>query len=216
MKRILRDALILILVCGVFYLTARAVTTLSNTDEKPFSEDRMLADQYLGERNWPQAAVHFSKLTDRDPYNGYAWFSQASCYVWIRNELLDEVRQLKENGGTEAEIQALTDKLTETEDKLLGLLDQSMDFLRYRKRAMINKSVVLVARKQWDPAMDLLQAYLEGGDFVNRTLESMSGFGRGGREMSGRDPETEENAKLHCFPRFWELVELEFEIRRGF
>ena len=208
--RILRDGTIVLLLCGVFFYSAKTLTPAESFEEQAFSSDRTLADHYLTERKWSLADTHFEKLTDKDPFNGYAWFNRALCNFWIRAELLEEINQKTASGETsETDLAALQEKLQTLEEKLIYLFEQSSEFLRHRRRSLVNLAVLHADREEWEKSLDCLELYVSERNLLSRTLQNFNAFGSGGKAMIGTEPN--QTSRLHCFPRFWKIVDDELD-----
>jgi len=213
LKRVVRDGTVVALLCAIFYFSASAIDKIRKPEDRAYSLDRRLAEQYFASRKWAAAAVHFAKLTEEDRFNGYAWFHQAICHLSMRNEVVEDFKVLRESGAAQPELDQLILKQTEFEDQAIRCLQESSKFLRHRRRSLVNMAVVYVGREEWGNALKLLTTYIDEGNMLIRTLENIGGLGIGGRSMIGQDPEDHPDAKLHRFAEFWKLVDREDEIR---
>jgi tetratricopeptide (TPR) repeat protein len=215
-KRILRDGSILVLLGAIFYFSASAIERFSFGNEGAFSKDRQLADEYFAEHKWEQANAYYQKLATQDPYNGYAWYYQAVCQYWMRAEIEAEIEEKKQAGSSDDEFTELKRKLNEVEGRVIELFNHSSQFFRHRRRSLVNLAIIHTSRKEWEKALEILEVYVSEENLLNRSLEFMSGLGVGGRDKMDQDPELDPNAKLHCFPRFWDLVDEENSMRSDF
>jgi tetratricopeptide (TPR) repeat protein len=214
-KRILRDGLILTALCAAFYFSANAIDGFVESDDRVFSRDRRLADQYFDDRNWEQASFHFQRLTEQDKFNGYAWFQLAVCQLGLRAEIVSEAAAKRVNGATEEELETLELKQSQIEDQVVDSLLQASKFLRHRRRSLVNLAIIYTGRKEWDTAIGYLETYVKEGNLLTRSLEHISSLGIGGKSMVDEPLDENPDVGLHRFPRFWELVELENRNRRG-
>ena len=87
MRRFLRDTGILLAFCGAFYLLTVMVNRLdgdSGNDPSDFSPARKRANKLVHNKDWSAAKYEFKKLTEQDPFNGYAWDGYSTCLWEIR------------------------------------------------------------------------------------------------------------------------------------
>lgn len=216
LNRIFRDLGILAILCLAFYAMAAAVNQLKDGGEDQiFSRARLQADKHFIEKEWLSAIEYYRLLVQEDPYNSLAWHNIAYSYLMLRLGMDEQIKEARDRGASEEQLASLAEQAVSFEDGAIEGYSRSKEFLRYRRRSLLNLAMVYVFRSQWDLAMDQLDAYLEEGSFTNQGLDFIRQFGTGGPRMVGADLDEEERSKvrLHQFARFWELVDRENDSR---
>lgn len=216
LNRVFRDGGILLILCLAFYAMAAAVSQLRDDEEnRLFSKTRIRADRAFKAKQWPEAIEYYRALTEEDPYNGLAWNSMAYAYLACRLELDDAIEEALEDPDAEEHLAELYRQAREYEDQTIEAYEKSTQFLRYRRRSLLNLTLAYILRSDWELAMDCLESYLNEGYFTNQGIASFRQYGRGGPQMVDAEIEDPQRVRLHQFPRFWELVERENKLRTG-
>lgn len=217
-KRLFRDCLILLFFCGTFYastyFTDDAEAVVEQTEsEQNYSTVRMEAEQSVQLRHWDDAVDRLKKMIEADPYNGYAWDQLAVSYLSLRREAKRELEG--ESGGplpmSDQQISEINQRIQKYEDLSIETLEKTREFLRYRLRATINLAVLYAERDDLERAMERLEEYVTEGGWLDIPpgIDKVPQLGSGGPEMTKPIAFVTSRVRLHQFPRFWELVEIE-------
>lgn len=216
LNRIFRDLGILAILCLAFYAMAAAVNQLRDgSGDQIFSRARLQADKHFNDKEWLSAIDYYRLLVQEDPYNSLAWHNIAYSYLMLRLEMDDKFEEVRDREGSEEQLASLIEQAALYEEGAIEGYSRSREFLRYRRRSLLNLAMVYVFRAQWDVAMDQLEVYLEEGNFTNQGLDFIRQFGSGGPRMVRADlgEEEQDKVRLHQFSRFWELVDRETDTR---
>ncbi len=217
LRRFLRDVAVLISFCGAFYLLITFVNRLDGgtpDDVTDFSVAREQADSFAKDQDWNSAADKYRKLTEQDPYNGYAWERYASCYYSLRFGAVKDLEELEQAGEKDsAKLDDARSRITKYGDKSYEILIKLREFARFRGFALLRMAVISTYREDYELALELLQGFVDGGNNTQLGLSEYSQFGRGGEKILMPGAEIPENCRLHYYPKFWEIVEKERQNR---
>ena len=200
----------------VFYVSTLLIGNFTTGEQNTFSEDRRLADQYLDQQNWQDASRHLLRLSEADPYNGYAFYNLAVCYYSLRQKAKRDINQLKEEQAADVDldlIESLEENFRNFDQLCRISFRRATEFLRYRRLALLNLALISVDREEWEEAIDNLEQFVDEGYFTSRGLDAFQSLGQGGRRMIDDQTGPISESRLHRFPRFWEVVEKEVELR---
>lgn len=214
LQRVFRDVGILAILCLAFYAMISVVSQMGDNDENSlFSRNRIMADRHYRAKEWPAAIQYYRALIEEDPFNGLAWSSMAYSYLALRVELNDDIQDAIQNSESEEQLESLYEQASLYEEEAIAAYLESCNFLRYRRQSLLNLALVYVLRSEWELAMDSLETYLDEGNYTNQGIDFFRQYGRGGPAMVNGNWEDEQRVRLHQFPRFWELVERERDLR---
>ena len=218
-KRFIRDFAVLLVFCGAFYFLTVMMSGLdkeapSNSD---FSDTRKRADASMRSRDWTSASADFMALTEKDPYNGHAWYRGASGFNAQRNDLLQMIRDARDEPATPGaprpsteESEALLDELKADLDRLSEqakrAYKKAKEFARYRADSLLNLAAIESYEGDYTESLDFLEEFVGHGNYTARGLERYRVFGF---TESGFDVEDDVRARLHNVPRFWDIVRKE-------
>ncbi len=222
----------LIAFCGAFYLLTVFVSRLDASgldDGSDFSVARQQADEFWTNRDYASAADEYEKLTEADPFNGHAWHTQALCYYNMRSAVLDEIRT-EQNGLAKLEVAKrglysvrelytkpdfefddsprvleLKAKIKSLNEKARPIFLRAKEFARFRGSAALYLAVIESYEGNNEKALDLLQEYVDLGLFTQGDgLDRYAAFGVGGDATINNKKSS--RTRLHCEPRFWDVV----------
>ena len=205
-KRIARDVGMLLVLAGLFYVGSLLAGSMDGDIKEPeptsFSPARTNADRLVQANNWETASRAFRLMTERDPYDGYAWYRLGVCYrvLWYRKVTANEDVRIDSAA-----------KVSVSEQRLLAIetLKKSLQFLRYRGDSMLQLAIIHVQSKEFDTAMDYLDTLVNEKNWRNRNLADIRSLGSGGAAMALPGAPITEETGLHQFRRFWRLVAYE-------
>ncbi len=176
-RRILRDLVVLALAVGSLLVAFSIFRLWEGHDQAEHpdrqSRDRQLADLAFRRENWNQAHEYYVKLTQRDPYSGYAWYMAGIC-LWNQSYFLQETlaEELKNESPDEAKIDSLRAQLTEIGNRAFSTLEHALDWSRYRNTARVAMAAIATTLEQHDQAIELLSAAIEDGYLRRSGLQS--------------------------------------------
>lgn len=129
-----------------------------------FSPERQLADRALRRQDWATAVENFRLLTEKDPYNGYAWFSLGEA-VWnqgipIRSELIRVSRSTVPDPNRFAE---LNGQLADVGREAITYFEKARETARYRLTAGKKIAAIYVSIGERQKAVDILVGCVEDG-----------------------------------------------------
>ena len=163
-----RDILILTVIVGpavgFYFLRPGFDAPANNSNTSAFSDERQTADRAARSQDWLTAAENFKVLTERDPFNSYAWYSLGDC-KWmqsnsIQSELKRERSALEPN---QARIDELHRQLREIGMSAIEDFEKAMESGRYRLIAGQYIAAVHVALDENDKALEMLEKCLDDG-----------------------------------------------------
>lgn len=163
-----RDILILTVIVGSVvgfnYLRQYFAEPRDNSNTSAFSNERQTADRAARDQDWFTATENFKVLTERDPYNSYAWYSLGDC-KWmqsnpIRAELKQERMAAEPNMVRIAELQL---QLREIGLAAIANFKKAMESGRYRLMAGQYVAAIHVALGENDEALEMLEKCLDDG-----------------------------------------------------
>ena len=226
MKRFFRDTGILLAFCGAFYLLTVLVSRIegeSTTDATDFSPVRKRANVLFYDKDWPAAQIEFKKLTEQDPFNGYAWDGYSRCLWEVRRAAIVDLVKLAGTNPPSSENIELDPKIAGLTEQTTEVLLNVKKFARYRSSALLRLAALECDRGNYDEAMDFLEEFVGRGYRTQRGLEWIENYGKGGssqvvltfpsfrldRSISLVSFPSDAESRLHQDPRFWELVRRE-------
>lgn len=215
-NQLLVNTAIVVILGVVFYGTSMLISNFTAGRQDTFSQDRQMAERFLEEQNWLDASPHLIRLTEADPYNGYAFYSLAVSYYNLRRNVKQQISQLHEEQTDEIDLDLLVtleENFRNFDNLCLDAFEKSTGFLRYRRLALLNLALLRVEREEWLPAIDYLEQFVSEGYFTNRGLDSFQSLGRGGEQVIDDETIPESETKLHRFAKFWEVIDKEKELR---
>ncbi len=200
----------------VFYTSSLLIGNFTSGKQDTFSEDRQLADRYLDQQNWLDASRHLLRMSETDPYNGYAFYNLAVCFYSLRQNVKRQIDQVKEAQSADVDLdlmESLEDSYRNFDELCLNSFQRAAQFLRYRRLALLNLAMLSVEREEWEQAIYNLEQFVDEGFFTSRGLDEFRSLGRGGRQVIDDDTNPISETRLHYFERFWDVVEKEVELR---
>ena len=219
MKRFFRDTGILLAFCGAFYVLILMVGGLdgdSNTDASEFSPLRIRADRFEDKNDWGSAIIEFEKLTEVDPYNGYAWNRLGSLLLKTKRDAIGQWDELDSNQRESTAAIEISKRIEETTNRTAGVFDELSKFARYRPYALLQLAVLECDRNNHDEALDKLEEFVARGYTTGNGLSNALAFGVGPENAVWVATRVPENVRLHQYRRFWSLVRRENERRSEF
>ena len=212
LRRIIRDAFIMISFCGTFYVST---FMWGKVDEKPpsdtnFSKARVAADDFVSSRRWERAADRYARMTAEDPYNGFAWYRLGTSYNNVRFESQFAIRKEKKSPSPSSpKIERLNDLVVKYEQLALEAHETARKFLRYRSRSLFQLAVIYSDRAEYEASLECLREFVDGGYRTYHGLDNVTRLGDGGRAMLDQVVTADSRSRLHAFEEFWELVDKE-------
>ena len=168
MSKTIRDIAILIAFCSAFLLLiffVRGESTKAATSSN-FSMDRLEGDRTLKEKNWEQAIVHFTRLVEKDKYNGLAQMSLSKAAI---SKLYDEglafAKKVKAGKYTDDEEKDIAVKLRDQAVECMEIQNRLIRFERYRPEAYHNLAALHCFIGDDDEAMKALQTYVGSNSY---------------------------------------------------
>ncbi len=223
LKRFIRDFALLLGFCGAFYFLT---VTMSQLDKEPvgnsdFSDARKRADISIRNQDWEAASADFQSLTEKDPYNGHAWYKFASSLDNQRNQVYQSLEEAivkideaqKSNASTE-ESEQLADKLRADHERLSVETKQAFqrakEFARYRGNSLLHLAAIESHKGNNVESLDYLSQFVGNGNYTARGLANYTVFGAGGPESATSEtPDEGLSVRLHAEPEFWKIVDKE-------
>jgi tetratricopeptide (TPR) repeat protein len=210
-KRIVRDAFIMISFCGTFYVST---FMWGKVDNKPpldtnFSSSRMSADEFIKTRQWEMAADRYKRMTESDPFNGYAWYRLGTCYNNLRFETQYQIRMERESPSPSAKkIESWIEDVANYDLSALEAHRRAREFLRYRGKSLYQMAIIHADRSEYSAALEILQEFIDNGHWTFNGLDKIDRLGAGDRSVV-QNEEANSITRLHAFEKFWELVDKE-------
>jgi len=175
MPKIARDLAILVAFCGAFYLLiifVRGETTKAATSSN-FSIDRLEGDRMIQELDWDQAIVHFTRLVEKDKYNGLAQanlsYAEIEKLFDARNEFAEKA---KSSSYSKKETQVIREELLGDAQRCIEIQDKLMRFPRYYSTGLRNLAALNCFLGKHDNAMNLLYEYMDEKNPTNLSIWS--------------------------------------------
>ena len=163
-REILILAVIVGLVVGLNFLRQRFAATVDDSSASAFSTERQIADRAARDQDWFTAAANFKILTERDPFNGYAWYSLGDCKWMQSNPIQAELkRERSVPEPNQARIDELHRQLREIGMSAIEHFEKAMESGRYRLMAGQYIAAVHVALNENDNALEMLEKCLDDG-----------------------------------------------------
>ena len=212
-KRVVRDLIVLLIFCGTFYVSTLVVGHFEEK-EKPqpnnFSASRIEGDECVRVANWEDAVPIFKKLTEEDPFNGYAQFRLSSSYRFIWQGIVQKINKEKESGNSaEQTLKDLEQQRQFFEKLALESNEKTSEFLRYRGPALYQLAMIYASRNEFEKALTLLDEFVNDGNWVYNGITNIEELGIGGQDMVSSEPTSNPKVRLHQFEKFWELARKE-------
>ena len=223
LKRFIRDFALLLGFCGAFYFLSVMISRLdkepvSNSD---FSDARKRADISMKKQDWETASADFLSLTEKDPYNGHAWYKFASSLDNQRNqvfqalqEVVVEISEAQESNASTEEFEQLADQLRADHKRISveakKAFKRAKEFARYRGNSLLHLAAIESYEGNNVESLDYLSQFVGNGNYTHKGLQSYGVFGVGGPEQATSPTSDEELlVRLHAEPEFWEIVDKE-------
>ena len=216
LKRIIRDAFIMISFCGTFYVST---FMWGKVEDKPpsnsnFSKSRVAADELVKSGRWEKAAVRYRRMTEDDPHNGYAWYRLGTSYNNVRFDAQFDIRVEKRSDTPSAQkIERLQETIAKYDELALEAHETARKFLRYRSKSLFQIAIIYADLNDNESALKYLREFVDGGYWTYHGLETISRLGSGGRSMAEEQVLVNSRTRLHASDEFWKLVAKERENR---
>lgn len=217
-KRWIRDAGILVAFSGAFYVAMIFVNRLdgdTDDDSADFSYTRKQADMMLQRRDWYRAAVQFKKLTDKDPYDGRAWYMQALSHDELQKRARKELATATR--ASQPDLQAIENAQRRVEQEGQLAVEHYLiarEFSRYRKNALYQMAVIECGFGNFQDALDHLREFVDNGYATQGGMVNDPKLGVGPQRLTMAPvDEIPATARLHAKPRFWAIGRTEGAIR---
>jgi len=185
-------ALILLVGLGLLAYQARELFTGPQTSPQAqaFSSSREKADESYMRQDWTRAEEHYRAMTERDPYNGYAWYSLGDS-IWrqARRLLSERDRATRALVPDATRMEELNTQIKELGDKAVDCFYHAQDTGRFRILAGQRIAEIYSIQGEKKKAIEMLvKCYDEG--MTLRGLKSIAEF-----VPLHNDPEFEDLAK---------------------
>lgn len=128
-------ALILLAGLGLFAYQYRELFTKSDVSPQAqaFSSDREKADQAYLRQDWSRAQQNYRLMTERDPFNGYAWYSLGeSIWQQARRLLNERDRALRSLVADASRMEELNSELKQLGEEAVDSFMHARDTGRFR------------------------------------------------------------------------------------
>jgi tetratricopeptide (TPR) repeat protein len=172
--KIARDVSILIAFCGAFYLLivlVRGKTTEASTSSN-FSMDRLQGDRLMEQGNWKQAIPHFTKLVEKDKYNGLAQAQLGAAEIQILNEQdTEHLQHLKKGVFSAEQLETSRTQLHKTAQRCIRTQEALIRFDQYRTLALRNLAWLNIIIGNEDKAIEFLTEYINGGSYTEGSID---------------------------------------------
>ncbi len=223
LKRIIRDVLVLALLCGSFYASTIVVGQFEsehvNQKDTNFSDERLEGDKLSLEEDWVESAKRYRRITEADPFNGYAWRRLGRCYSIIRSNQKKEINaEESAEAPSERKLDELKASLLATDQLALKAWEKAREHPRYRRVALFQLAVIRAGRSELEESLALLEEFVvTEGYIVQQNLYLYREFGNSKIVKKSNETDFEAEHKdaigLHQFARFWEIAKHESEFR---
>ncbi len=200
LKRISRDIMVLLLFSGLFYVSSVVVGQLEGgqqEEKNDFSVERIKGDQKIRAKQWSSAAEQYRKLTEADPFNGYAWVRLGKSYNEMRlrvSEQMDAEKRLDANSQRIAELEA---EFVSLNQQAIEAYSEARQHPRYRAYALFWLAVFYADQADFENSLSCLEEFVDRGFICYYELNRYSYFGESKDGVKSR---------LHQYDKFWELV----------
>jgi len=214
-KRVIRDLSILAFMCGTFFLCTFVIGRLA--DEQPadgdssFTPARVEADRLVKNMEWEDASSIFKNMTVKDPFDGYAWYRLGVSYVRCRQAIQREIELQQSHEAPANQIEPLELRRVEYDRLAIEALTKCREFLRYRGNATLQLAVVFAQRLEYEKSLDLLQEFVDEGNWIYNGIGNIPEFGVGDYSVVFDPTLVTPETGLHQFRRFWEIARQEYE-----
>jgi tetratricopeptide (TPR) repeat protein len=158
-----------------------------------FSSERTEADKAYIRQDWSGAEEHYRAMTERDPYNGYAWYSLGDS-IWRQGRRLlnDRDRTSRAIVPDPARIDELNGEIRKLGEKAIACFSRAQDTGRFRILAGQRIAEIYTAIGEKRLAVEMLTKCFDDGMMI-RGLRNIAEFVplRGDpefEELASRDP----------------------------
>ena len=173
MPKIIRDIAILIAFCGAFLLLiffVRGESTKAASSSN-FSGDRIEGDRMLREKNWEQAIVHYTRLVEKDKYNGLAQMSLSKAMI---SKLYEEgvafTKKLKAGEYSDEEKKNISEQLRTQAVDCIETQNQLLRFPKYQTESYRNLAALNCFIGDDDEAMKFLRRFIRSNSYYGGTI----------------------------------------------
>jgi tetratricopeptide (TPR) repeat protein len=185
-------AVVLLVGLGLLAYQARELFTGPQTppQAQPFSPVREKADESYMRQDWSRAEQNYRSMTERDPYNGYAWYSLGDS-IWrqARRQLSERDRLARALVPDSARMDELNIQIKELGDKAVECFLHAQDTGRFRIIAGQRIAEIYSVQGEKRKAIEMLDKCYDDG-MTLRGLKTIAEF-----VPLHNDPEFEELAK---------------------
>jgi hypothetical protein len=169
MPRIVRDLSILIAFCGAFYLLVvfvRGETSGAETGSN-FSLDRIRGDQMIKGGNWEQAIKHFSRIVEKDKYNGLAMARLAQAKIEILFEKgNDYQKKLDTSYYSAAKLEEIWEALQDQAKQHIEEQKTLLEYEHYYPIGIRNLAQLHCFLGNDEVAVQYTRYYIRGGNYL--------------------------------------------------
>ncbi len=176
LKRIARDGLILVAICGGLYLLTSGTRMIKGETVdrvSDFSTDRQMAERLLIKKRYGEALPFFEKLTRQDRFNSYAWYKQGHCAFQVAESFLSELEDLPAADPKREEALRNYDEYI---NRAANAFEQVLSYPRLRNRARYNLAVIHTSLDDPQKALGYLRDAVDDGFFTHRGLNRYRSF----------------------------------------
>ena len=151
-KKIVRDLLILVVFCGLFYGLTKGIdfvgeNPVAQTEVSEFSPARIAADDAVSRGRWEDAIVELEKLIEDDPYNGHAWYTLGEQHASLVYHYRRNHRKAMNSGRSQERLDMYVELIEKHTAPAIEAFERAMDFARFRNLSRINLARVSPSRK---------------------------------------------------------------------
>ena len=194
--RLFRDVGLLlvggIVLFGLYTLVNMYGAKKQSENRSEFSNARRVAELSIKSQNWQSAIASNKKLAEQDPFNGHAWYHQATASYSVVDEARRGLDDLEKENADPETISAAETALNENILSAREVFLSCLDFARYRNRSRIYLASLESMLDNKEKALDHLELAVKDG-FYNRQFR-ISRFG-----------------SLRDSPRFADILRMENE-----
>jgi len=233
--RIIRDVSLVVVFCAGFLTLIWFANSLQDSPQEEtnseFSRYRVEADEAIQNRNLDASLANLRSLVAKDPYDGRAQYRLAETLFSKTIELqtatakpstdetsasgggessVDQHQQRPPTAATSPQNSSSTSPLATDSWRLM--VDQTIreyqlaeKHVRYRLRSQFQLALLWSLKGDYEAALGSLEKFVAGGGVTRSGLDQIEQFGVSSYPF--------EATKLHADPRFFDLVNSEFENR---
>ena len=174
MPKIIRDIAILIAFCGAFLLLiffVRGESTKAATSSN-FSTDRLEGDRMLRDEKWEQAIVHFSRLVEKDKYNGLAQMSLSkAAFSKLYEEGIAFTKKSEAGEYSEDAKKEISVQLRAQAIECIEIHNKLLRFERYEAEGYRNLAALNCFIGDEDEAMKFLERYVRSNSYHGGNIQ---------------------------------------------